>query len=156
MRGRKPGFAGGSIGILEPEPKIFGVQPIGQESNCSLSGRGEDMASTSGGPFSATVVGLNGVADVLLLGELDIDTASELRAVLDPLVENGPGEIVLDCNGLSFIDSSGIAALISAQKRLGSKGRRLVLRSPRPMIVKVLEVTDLIDFLNVETNERID
>lgn len=108
------------------------------------------------GTFSATIVALNGTADVLLLGELDMDTASELRAVLDPLIESGPSEIVLDCNGLTFIDSSGIAALIAVQKRLGPKGRRLIVRSPRPMIRKVLEVTDLLEYLNVQGSDSAD
>ena len=106
--------------------------------------------------FSANVVSNNGSSAVVLLGELDMDTTPILANVLEPFINEGPEEISLDLSGLSFIDSSGIATLISVQKQLVERGRRLSLHSPRPLVVKVLEVTDLIDFLNVESNQTVE
>src|SRR5665213_3332136 len=102
--------------------------------------------------FSANIVVDDKNTTVVLLGELDMDSARELNNVLSELFEQGPDEVVLDFSGLSFIDSSGIGALISAQKLLKAQGRHLAIRSPRALVVKVFEVTDLMDFLNVQTD----
>jgi len=87
---------------------------------------------------------------VVLLGELDIDSAPELTALLASVVENGPAEVIVECSGLSFIDSSGLSVLIAAQKRLTDRGARLVVRSPRPNVLKVIEITRLGKYLNVD------
>jgi anti-sigma B factor antagonist len=79
-------------------------------------------------------------ARVVLRGDVDMATAPELRRVLDELVDGGATEIVLDCRGLDFLDSSGIGALVSARARLGDTGQ-LVLEAARPNVQKVLAVT---------------
>jgi anti-sigma B factor antagonist len=99
--------------------------------------------------FSAELVHLNGSAVIALVGELDLDTAAELRRALDPFLEAGPTEIVLSLSGLSFIDSSGLAELVFAQRRLRQQGRRLSVRSPRANAIKVFEISGLMDVLNV-------
>ncbi len=87
---------------------------------------------------------------MVLLGELDIDGAPELTSLLASVVENGPAEVMVECSGLSFIDSSGLSVLIAAQKRLTERGARLVVRSPRPNVLKVIEITRLGEYLNVD------
>jgi anti-sigma B factor antagonist len=101
--------------------------------------------------FSATLETLNGTAVVVLLGELDLDTASELARTLDPLLDDGPGEVIVECSGLGFIDSSGIAVLVAAQNRLRGRGAHLTIRLPKPHALKVFATVGLIEFLNVET-----
>jgi anti-anti-sigma factor len=101
-------------------------------------------------PFSASLQSLDGSAVIVLVGELDMDTVPELTQVLDPLVENGPPEVVLDFSGLSFIDSAGLTALVGAQNRLNEQNRRLVVRSPRSQAVRVFEIVGLSDFIGLE------
>ena len=101
--------------------------------------------------FSAHLDHLDGNAIVLLHGELDLASASEFRNALEDLLAvGGPPEIVVDLAELDFLDSSGLAVLITAQKALNDQGRRLVIRSAKPNQIKVFEVTGLIDYLNVE------
>jgi anti-anti-sigma factor len=104
----------------------------------------------SANSFSAILESLNGSAVVVLLGELDLDTGPEFSGVLDPLLDNGPTEVIVGCAGLSFIDSSGIAVLVSAQKRLHGRGGHLTVHSARPHVLKLLTTTGLIDFLHVD------
>ena len=99
--------------------------------------------------FSAKVVGLDVDTVVFLTGELDMATAPDLTAVLAPLVEYGPHEVVLDFSDLSFIDSSGIAALVDTQHRLGEQGRHLAIQNALGGTVRVFEIAGLLDFLNV-------
>lgn len=102
-------------------------------------------------PFSATLVSLDGTAVVALVGELDLGTAPHLVQVLEPLLEAGPEQLILDCSGLSFMDSSGIAVLVTAQHRLGERGRRLTVHSATPNVLRVFEVTGMLDFFHVRT-----
>jgi len=87
--------------------------------------------------FSATVVALDGNALVALVGDLDLNTASDLTRVLNTFIENGPAEVVLDFSGISFLDSAGISVLIKTQNSLNDRGRRLTIRSPRPPALKL-------------------
>ena len=69
-------------------------------------------------------------------GELDTDTARYLDAVVDDL----DGEpVVLDLAAVTFIDSSGIRALLRARQR----HRDLRIENPSPQAGKVLEMTGL-------------
>jgi anti-sigma B factor antagonist len=108
------------------------------------------MAATSE-PFSVTVVRSGTDAVVMLAGELDMATAPDLADVLESLVAGGPGEIVVDLAGLSFVDSSGLAVFVTTQTALHEQGRRLSLRSPRRHAVRVFEIAGLIEFLDVQT-----
>ena len=73
-------------------------------------------------------------------GELDTDTARYLDAVVEDL----DGEpIVLDLAAVSFIDSSGIRALLRARQRHNA----LRIENPSPQAGKVLEMTGLTNVL---------
>jgi anti-anti-sigma factor len=112
------------------------------------------MDDASSIPFSAALQSLDGKAVMVLIGELDMDTVPELTRALDPLVENGPSEIVLDFSALSFIDSSGIAALVGFQRRLDEQSRHLVVRSPQTQALRVFEITGLLGFTDVDPQGR--
>ena len=63
-----------------------------------------------------------------LRGEVDVVDTPELRSQLLTLVNTTTGDVVVDCEGLAFIDSTGIAVLLSAaarapDPRTGTTGR---------------------------------
>jgi anti-sigma B factor antagonist len=100
--------------------------------------------------FAATLERVDGNSIVVLVGELDLDTAPELARVLDPLLDDGPSEVLVECSDLSFIDSSGIAVLVAAQMRLKGRGAHLALRSLTPHAMKTFATVGLTEFLDVE------
>jgi anti-anti-sigma factor len=102
--------------------------------------------------FWAKVVGLDDDTVVFLSGELDMATAPELTGLLGTLVAQGPPEVVLDFSGLSFIDSSGIAALVDSQHRLNEQKRRLCIQGAQREAVRVFEIAGLVEFLHVQTD----
>ncbi|MCW2614739.1 MAG: hypothetical protein JWN08_1733 [Frankiales bacterium] len=83
----------------------------------------------------AVVIGLS--------GELDAHTTGRLRSLLAEQLLAGPGNLVLDLAQLSFIDSAGLAALISADKGTRRAGMRLVLAAPGSSVRKVLGLTGI-------------
>jgi len=83
-------------------------------------------------------------------GEVDLVTAPDLHADLDALAANAHiGMIVLDCGGLTFIDSAGFVVLLAVQRRLESDGRELCLEHVAPWLRRVLDATGLTGVLRV-------
>jgi anti-sigma B factor antagonist len=82
-----------------------------------------------------------------LHGELDVATVGELQTLPATVRDEG---LVLDVTELSFIDSTGLSALVSLHRRLADVGGHLVLRHPRANVRRVLEVSGLDQLLTVE------
>lgn len=82
-------------------------------------------------------------AVVALTGELDAHTVGRLRSLLAEHLLAGPGNLVIDLSGLTFIDSAGLAVLIAADKGVRRAGTRMVLAAPRAPVSKVLSLTGL-------------
>lgn len=80
---------------------------------------------------------------VTLTGELDADTARHLRSLVAEHLLAGPGNLVLDLSGLSFVDSAGLAAMISADKGVRRAGMRLVLAAPRAPVRTIMRLTGI-------------
>jgi anti-sigma B factor antagonist len=75
-------------------------------------------------------------------GELDIGTAPVLRdAFLNLLADEDERDLALDASGVSFVDSSGLAVLLMAARRWAAEERRLVLRTPSPPLLRVIDLT---------------
>jgi anti-anti-sigma factor len=89
------------------------------------------------------------VVVVRLRGELDPHTAPRLGEELEKIRAEGNDQIVLDLSGLGFIDSSGLRVIIGAHKSATTDGGRLVLRSPSPMARRLLDITGLLDHIEV-------
>jgi anti-sigma B factor antagonist len=85
---------------------------------------------------------------VVVRGEIDMATAPQLRDLLEELVSGGSQRIVLDCRDLEFLDSSGIGVLVAARNRMGDAGE-MVIDSPTPHVLKVLEITGVSEHLSV-------
>ena len=80
---------------------------------------------------------------VRVTGEIDIRTAPELRDVLARLLDGGTERLVVDLEGVEFLDSTALSVMVGAHKRLVRKGSGLVLVCTRDPILRVLTVTGL-------------
>ncbi len=97
-------------------------------------------------PMRIDVMNDNGATVVRPAGErLDIEVAADFRAMLLSLIEQGHRRLVIDLQDVSFIDSSGLGALVSALKTLkrsdnGGDVRLARLQAP---VVSLLEIIRL-------------
>src|SRR4051794_25936879 len=93
---------------------------------------------TGVGEFTVEVIQSDDWAVLRLTGELDVATAPRVRARIDTLAADGVWTVGVDMSSLSFVDSSGLAALIAAWKKLRAGGGELTLQSPNANAMKVL------------------
>jgi anti-sigma B factor antagonist len=76
-------------------------------------------------------------------GEVDVYTAPRLREKLVELVSQGKHQIVVDLEGVDFLDSTGLGVLVGGLKRLRSHDGDLTLVCTHQRILKVFEITGL-------------
>jgi len=60
--------------------------------------------------------------ELRISGELSALSAPSLRDLFDPVVAVHPREVTVDLSGLTLIDSSGVAAIVSLYRRLHEHG----------------------------------
>ena len=76
-------------------------------------------------------------------GEIDIATAPRLREQLISLVNDQQYHLVIDMEGVEFIDSTGLGVLIGALKRVRAHDGDLQVVLTDSRILKVFEITQL-------------
>lgn len=76
-------------------------------------------------------------------GELDLDTASLLLAVVERCLADGARTIVIDLAGLTFLDSTGLGTLVGCWRRAQGHAAAFVLVNPPAEVAMTLEVTAL-------------
>lgn len=91
----------------------------------------------------------DGLAAVAPRGEIDITTAPEVRAALSAALDRGATGIVVDLEGVTFMDSSGLSVLVGAHRRLTRRGGRLEVVGAGPAIEKTLRLTGLAGVFDV-------
>ena len=87
---------------------------------------------------------------VLLTGEIDLAVAPELVTELEYAVTAISPHLVLDVGGVEFIDSSGLSALVTTQRRAHEQGGSLVLTAAPEHITDLLRLTRLDAVLTLE------
>ena len=85
-----------------------------------------------------------------LSGELDLATDEDLLIAFRSVSYNGSG-VILDLSELEFIDSTGICAFMTIAKEASPRG--VVLRSPRRLVRKVIDLTRLQDLADVRVDD---
>jgi anti-sigma B factor antagonist len=77
-------------------------------------------------------------------GDLDIEGGPLLRdALLEAMKERSGGRLVVDLEGVDFLDSAGLGVLVGGRERARSADGDLVLVATGRNVLKVLELTGL-------------
>ena len=74
-------------------------------------------------------------------GELDVATATQFRRSVSDLLGTGCRRLVVDLGGTTFLDSSGLGALVWAFHRLHAAGGVMSVVNPTPRVAKTLQIT---------------
>ena len=87
---------------------------------------------------------------VCLEGEMDTAAAMETEKILQPLYKTGGRDVIIDCEGLEYIASSGLRILLSILKGAKAGGGRVVMRHMNDDIKDVFKLTGFIDLFDFE------
>jgi anti-sigma B factor antagonist len=85
----------------------------------------------------------NGISVLTVRGEVDVYTAPRLRERLVELAGEGHYRVIVDLEGVDFLDSTGLGVLVGGLKRLRSHDGDLQLVCTQHRILKVFEITGL-------------
>ncbi len=80
---------------------------------------------------------------IRLSGELDMVSVERVRSVVEGVLTADDDRLAFDVAGLRFMDSSGIALLVSAARQV----RQVELRHPTPIVRRLIELTGLTELL---------
>ena len=93
-----------------------------------------------GDGLTVTVRREDGLAVITVIGEVDLSTVSQLRERLYELADAGE-PLIVDLEQVSFIDSTGLGALVGAYRRAAAHGGSLHAVCVQPQARKLLSLT---------------
>lgn len=132
-RGPRPGVPDGARGTARTEPLLDGLLTgtVGPDDDDGADGLGLDFTSPAEGVLVATVT-----------GELDMLTAPQFR---QEVLEHAAGAtlVVLALDGVSFLGTSGLAALIELREQAHRSGTELRLACTERKVLRPIGIAGL-------------
>jgi anti-anti-sigma factor len=102
------------------------------------------------GELLTTHVVLGAPSRVIVAGEVDVSSAPELDAALFA----ASGDVLVDCRGLTFVDSLGISLFLDHYVSRMAEGHTLVLEHLTPIVQRTLEITGVLAMLQGATQQE--
>jgi anti-anti-sigma factor len=85
-----------------------------------------------------------------LQGEMDTAAALEAEKILQPLYKSEGREVIIECEGLEYIASSGLRILLNILKGARAGGSQVIMRHVNEDILNVFKLTGFIDLFTFE------
>jgi len=86
-----------------------------------------------------------GVQRVIARGDIDVETAEQLREELDGVLSSGAVYVILDASDVNFIDSSGLRVIVDVGNRLRERNGQLMIEGISAAVSRILELTGLLE-----------
>ncbi len=103
-------------------------------------------------PLTTSVLYDDAVTLVALDGELDLSVGPQLDAVVDGVLADGRRLLLVDLGALRFCDSSGLGALLRANRVVSEAGGSLVVAGASGAVQRLLVLTSMSKLLRIETD----
>lgn len=87
---------------------------------------------------------------IVLTGEVDISTLSLVYDEITDIIGDLKADLIIDMERVTFLDSYGLAFLVTTDTRMKSQGARLVIFAPTPEIRRLLDAAGLTPHLMTE------
>ena len=82
------------------------------------------------------------LCDIFVAGEVDLSNSAELRKTILGALK-GASTVVVNLSDVSYIDSSGIAALVEGLQQANSQNKAFSLTQPSDQVRSILELARL-------------
>ena len=80
-------------------------------------------------------------------GEIDLSVVGKLREALDAAIRSGGGPIEIDLRSVTFMDCSGIGAIVASRNEARRAGEALFVSHPTGVVRRALALTGELDSL---------
>ena len=97
---------------------------------------------------------MKGVTVVVLSGDLDMAAANELQHSLGDLIDNGHLKLVVDLDGVGYIDSSGLGTLVRATKEARAAGGELRVCALQDQVHSMFELIHLTNLVAIHVSRQ--
>jgi anti-anti-sigma factor len=97
----------------------------------------------------------NGEVELLTVsGEIDIASAPRLITGLNEALGECSSPVVVDLTGVGFMDSTGLALLLNAHRRLARRGQGFAVVCSEGPVRRVFTITDMVETLRVRSERE--
>ena len=100
--------------------------------------------------MKATIQELEEKTLITFIGSLDTAAAIEVEQTLKPITKGDGKDIVIECQELEYIASSGLRILLDLLKKNKAKGHKVTLRNVNDDIKNVFKITGFINLFEFE------
>jgi stage II sporulation protein AA (anti-sigma F factor antagonist) len=92
---------------------------------------------------------------VRLRGELDLKTAGEFRTEVDNVMEkNSSDNLVINLQGVNFIDSSGLGVILGRYKKIIMRGGKFSIVGAPFQVRRILEMSGILRIASIYNTEN--
>ena len=100
--------------------------------------------------FGVAVSSVGREAVLGIRGGVDLVSATELRALVEALIDDGHSSVVLDMAAVDFFGAAGLGVIAGLVRRLQPSGGEVTVRGPSAMVRRLLDITGLAEVVRVE------
>jgi anti-sigma B factor antagonist len=93
---------------------------------------------------------VGGRIELSLAGELDLVSAPRLESELMAVESDDARDLLIDLEGVQFIDSTGLRVLLGATKRADATGHKLLVRRVRGQARRLFEIAGVLEQFSFE------
>jgi len=86
------------------------------------------------------------------LGTIDINSAPRVKAEIRGYMDETPSNVIINLEGVHFVDSTGFGALISVLKTVKGAGKKLVLCNVSYEVKELMDLMQLLTVFDVREN----
>jgi anti-anti-sigma factor len=120
--------------------------------------RNEQQSGAQSSPVQLQIlIGERELTPILqLAGEVDMASVPLLHETYGEVCGESGSGLIIDLSGVTFLDSSGLAILISIHEELEARGAQLTILAPTPPVRRLFGLTGLDSVFEIEPLERED
>lgn len=91
---------------------------------------------------------------VKVMGDVDLYNVGDLKRSVFELIDEGEVDsLIIDMSSVNYIDSSGVGALVAAQKKMKTQGGKFGLLGLTEDVLNILKLATLDQFFKIYETE---
>jgi len=95
----------------------------------------------------------NGISIFRMIGDIDINTAPELKTSFDDRAKGSGVKVILNLKKVDYVDSSGLATMVEILKGLRNSNGKLKLTNLSAKVKGLFEITKLTQLFDIFDEE---